>query len=49
MAGREQPCPYRIVEDFGGAFAMGCAAGVIWNFFKGTVLLEIRNVSRAAK
>jgi mitochondrial import inner membrane translocase subunit TIM17 len=27
MAARELPCPYRIVDDFGNAFAMGCFAG----------------------
>ncbi|KAM3130529.1 hypothetical protein pb186bvf_017338 [Paramecium bursaria] len=32
---REQPCPYRIVDDFGGAFAMGCFAGCIFYFFRG--------------
>jgi import inner membrane translocase subunit TIM17 len=35
MTTREQPCPYRIVDDFGGAFSMGCVAGVIWNLGKG--------------
>ena len=34
MAQRE-PCPDRIMEDAGGAFAMGCTAGAIWNFIKG--------------
>eukprot|EP00947_MAST-08B_sp_MAST-8B-sp1_P005820 g5820.t1 len=32
--GRE-PCPYRIVDDVGGAFAMGCAGGSIWYAVKG--------------
>lgn len=38
MATREQPCPYRIVDDVGGAFAMGCTAGCIWNLGKGTIV-----------
>jgi import inner membrane translocase subunit TIM17 len=29
MTTREQPCPYRIVDDFGNGFSMGCVAGVI--------------------
>lgn len=35
MALRELPCPYRIIDDFGGAFSMGCAAGSILYFVKG--------------
>ena len=35
MALRELPCPYRIVDDFGGAFSMGCCAGCIIYFMKG--------------
>ncbi len=35
MALRELPCPYRIVDDFGGAFSMGCCAGCIIYFIKG--------------
>ncbi|CAD8142543.1 unnamed protein product [Paramecium octaurelia] len=35
MAMREQPCPYRIIDDFGGAFSMGCFAGCIFYFLKG--------------
>jgi mitochondrial import inner membrane translocase subunit TIM17 len=34
MEGRE-PCPYRIVDDVGGAFCMGAIGGGIWHFFKG--------------
>jgi mitochondrial import inner membrane translocase subunit TIM17 len=30
-----QPCPGRIWDDIGGAFAMGCAGGSILYFFKG--------------
>ena len=44
MATREQPCPYRIVDDVGGAFAMGCTAGCIWNLGKGTNCMELRHV-----
>ena len=32
--GRE-PCPYRILDDVGGAFAMGAVGGSIWHFVKG--------------
>lgn len=32
---REKPCPYRIVDDLGGGFAMGCVGGAIFHFFKG--------------
>lgn len=32
---REQPCPYRIIDDFGGAFSMGCFAGCIAYFIRG--------------
>ena len=35
MALRELPCPYRIIDDFGGAFSMGCCAGCILYFVKG--------------
>lgn len=29
------PCPYRIIEDIGGAFAFGAIGGGIWHFGKG--------------
>eukprot|EP00124_Ichthyophonus_hoferi_P001077 Ihof_evm17s49 gene=Ihof_evmTU17s49 len=29
------PCPYRILDDFGGAFAMGAIGGAIWHAGKG--------------
>ncbi|KAL3783676.1 hypothetical protein ACHAWO_008834 [Cyclotella atomus] len=29
------PCPYRIVEDIGGAFAFGAIGGGVWHFGKG--------------
>lgn len=32
--GRE-PCPYRILDDCGGAFAMGAIFGSMWNLGKG--------------
>ena len=35
MSNREQPCPYRIIDDFGGAFSMGCFAGCIAYFVRG--------------
>jgi hypothetical protein len=35
MGSRELPCPYRIIDDFGGAFGMGCFAGCIGYFLKG--------------
>ena len=37
MALREQPCPYRIIDDFGGGFAMGCCAGCILYFIRGNL------------
>eukprot|EP00455_Lapot_gusevi_P011998 TRINITY_DN1562_c0_g2_i1.p1 TRINITY_DN1562_c0_g2~~TRINITY_DN1562_c0_g2_i1.p1 ORF type:complete len:223 (+),score=90.51 TRINITY_DN1562_c0_g2_i1:33-671(+) len=29
------PCPDKIFDDCGGAFAMGCAGGSVWHGFKG--------------
>ena len=29
------PCPYRIIEDIGGAFAFGAIGGGIWHLGKG--------------
>ena len=29
------PCPYRIIEDIGGAFAFGAVGGGIWHLGKG--------------
>jgi import inner membrane translocase subunit TIM17 len=29
------PCPYRIIEDIGGAFAFGAVGGGVWHFGKG--------------
>jgi len=29
------PCPYRILDDLGGAFAMGAAGGTVWNGVRG--------------
>jgi mitochondrial import inner membrane translocase subunit TIM17 len=34
LADRE-PCPWRIIEDAGGAFSMGCIGGGIWHGIKG--------------
>lgn len=30
-----EPCPYRIVDDCGGAFAMGCIGGGVFQSIKG--------------
>merc|ERR1711973_611810 len=30
-----EPCPYRIVDDCGGAFTMGAIGGSLFSFFKG--------------
>eukprot|EP00122_Pirum_gemmata_P007350 Pgem_evm1s6743 len=30
-----EPCPQRIVSDFGGAFAMGCFGGSVFHLVKG--------------
>lgn len=30
-----EPCPYRIVDDSGGAFAMGCIGGGVFQSIKG--------------
>lgn len=32
-----EPCPYRIVDDCGGAFAMGCIGGSVFQAIKGTL------------
>ncbi|CAN8064636.1 unnamed protein product [Agarophyton chilense] len=32
---QREPCPHRIVDDFGGAFAMGAIGGTIWHFIRG--------------
>jgi len=37
MADRE-PCPWRIVDDVGGAFCMGAIGGGIWHTIKGARL-----------
>ena len=37
IADRE-PCPYRIIDDIGGAFCMGCIGGGIWHSVKGARL-----------
>lgn len=33
--GFRDPCPWRIIDDFGGAFAMGAIGGGIWHAVKG--------------
>ena len=37
IKGRE-PCPYRVVDDCGGAFAMGAVFGGTFHFIKGALL-----------
>ena len=32
------PCPHRIFDDIGGAFAMGAIGGGVWNSVKGQKL-----------
>ena len=32
---REKPCPFRIVDDLGGGFSMGCLMGAAWHFCRG--------------
>mmetsp|Transcript_16424 Transcript_16424/g.35673 ORF Transcript_16424/g.35673 Transcript_16424/m.35673 type:complete len:190 (-) Transcript_16424:523-1092(-) len=39
-----EPCPHRIIDDVGGAFAMGAIGGSIWHFFKG-----MRNSPKGAR
>ena len=29
------PCPWRVLDDLGGGFALGCASGAIMYFIKG--------------
>ena len=31
-------CPWRIIDDFGSGFQMGCVLGGIWNFARGKLL-----------
>lgn len=38
------PCPYRILDDLGSAFAMGCLGGSVWHGIKGA-----RNSPRGAR
>lgn len=40
MADRE-PCPWRIVDDVGGAFCMGAIGGGIWHTVKGARLAPV--------
>ena len=30
-----EPCPWRIVDDVGGAFALGAVGGGLWHLGKG--------------
>ena len=47
-SGRE-PCPYRIVDDVGGAFAMGAVGGSIWHSIKGFRNSPVRARARGAR
>ncbi|OMJ78058.1 hypothetical protein SteCoe_22214 [Stentor coeruleus] len=47
MAQRE-PCPDRFFDDLGGAFAMGCAGGSIYYFFKGFISAPSRERFKGA-
>jgi mitochondrial import inner membrane translocase subunit TIM17 len=40
LADRE-PCPWRIVDDVGGAFCMGCIGGAVWHTVKGARLAPV--------
>lgn len=40
MADRE-PCPWRIVDDVGGAFCMGAIGGGVWHTVKGARLAPV--------
>ncbi|PWN18282.1 putative TIM17-mitochondrial inner membrane import translocase subunit [Microstroma glucosiphilum] len=45
MAGHDRdPCPYVILNDLGGAYAMGLTGGTIWHGIKGA-----RNAPRGAR
>jgi import inner membrane translocase subunit TIM17 len=35
QAPQQTPCPLRLLDDTGGAFAMGCVGGAVWQMFKG--------------
>lgn len=35
MDRQRDPCPWRIFDDIGGAFAMGCIGGSIWHTVRG--------------
>ena len=45
LADRE-PCPWRIVDDVGGAFGMGCAGGTLWHTVKGARFAPAGYMSR---
>jgi import inner membrane translocase subunit TIM17 len=40
MADRE-PCPWRIIDDIGGAFCMGCIGGGLWHVIKGARMAPV--------
>jgi len=35
MSTEREPCPWRIIEDSGGAFAFGMVGGTVWHFVGG--------------
>ncbi|KAI9630977.1 hypothetical protein KEM48_013397 [Puccinia striiformis f. sp. tritici PST-130] len=37
------PCPWVVLNDFGGAFAMGAIGGIVWHGVKGILNLENNN------
>jgi mitochondrial import inner membrane translocase subunit TIM17 len=41
-----EPCPWRIVDDVGGAFCMGCIGGGLWHTIKGARLAPPGATSR---
>jgi len=43
-----EPCPYRIIDDCGGAFTMGCLGGAVFSAIKGFRVAPPGIKSRAA-
>lgn len=35
MESRQSPCPYKVVDDLGTAYGMGCLGGAVWHFGSG--------------
>jgi len=40
------PCPWRLIEDMGGAYSMGLAGGAIWSSGKSVVRREFQYIAR---